>query len=192
MNRKTNISMNEAINARIASIEKKRKIERFSSLIADHEGYKPKAYPDPVRGKDTMSVGYGINLEEAYNKNLLRSYNIDPDAVRAGKVAVPKPVAREILKKTTALSMKTAERYLDDFYSHPESVQLVVTDMAYNLGENRLAGFKDFKKSIDTRNYKEAAEDIKYTDKTRTKLTPYWEQTKRRAVNLYNILKNVE
>jgi len=52
------------------------------------------------------------------------------------------------------------EALVPDLYEHPDDIQRVLTNMAFNLGRNRLSKFRRMRKAINARNYAEAADEM--------------------------------
>ena len=49
---------------------------------------------------------------------------------------------------------------MPNFNEHPAQVQSVLVNMAFNLGPNKLAGFKDFKEALLRKDYQSAANEM--------------------------------
>ena len=70
-----------------------------------------------------------------------------------------------------------------EFQSFPEEVQLIIANMMFNLGQTRLAKFKDMKKALDNQDYEAAAAAM--ID------SRWYNQVPNRAKRLVERMKNV-
>ena len=74
------------------------------------------------------------------------------------------PVTVERVEDVYADDLSTAftavKNLVPDICDHPEAVQLVLTNMAFNLGQTRLSGFKRMLAAVNERNYKQASVEM--------------------------------
>jgi len=70
-----------------------------------------------------------------------------------------------------------------NFSSHPEDVQRVLVNMAYNLGRSRLGKFKNMITAVNEGNYSKAADEM--VD------SKWYRQVKRRGEELVEIMRGV-
>jgi|DEB0MinimDraft_6_1074348.scaffolds.fasta_scaffold97444_2 GH24 family phage-related lysozyme (muramidase) len=68
-----------------------------------------------------------------------------------------------------------------NFSSHPENVQRVLVNMAFNLGRNRLSKFKNMITAVNEGNYSKAADEM--VD------SKWYRQVKRRGEELVEIMR---
>ena len=69
-----------------------------------------------------------------------------------------------------------------NFSSHPENVQRVLVNMAFNLGRSRLGKFKNMITAVNEGNYSKAADEM--VD------SKWYRQVKTRGVELVEIMRN--
>jgi len=101
--------------------------------LSRHEGRKPKPYKD---SEGILTIGVGWNLEAN---------------------GLPEDVIDHLLE----LGIENAEKALDAIHpnwrEHDEARQRVLLNMAFNLGQSRLAGFKKMWAAVAIGDYEEAA-----------------------------------
>lgn len=100
--------------------------------IKGDEGYNNKLYKDIV---NKWTIGYGRNLEDN---------GISPDE---GELMFQNDLARAV---------KDVQNYTW-FQLAPDSVQLALVNMSFNLGLTRLLGFKKMIAALTDKNYTKAA-----------------------------------
>ena len=132
-------------------------MNRIVELIKKHEGFRTYPYRDSV-GK--LTIGYGRNLED-------RGINKDE--------------ATYLLESDVSDFTQQLKDRLYWFDSIHENAQLVLIDMAFNMGLNGLLSFHQTLEHIKNENYKAASI---------TMLQSKWEkQVGNRAIELSEILK---
>ena len=145
--------------------------------IIENEGYSPRPYADSGRDKK-LTVGYGFNLEDPANEEILRS--VIKDEQRAedllnGDGRVSREEADKLLETTYKRSEEEVSELVDNFESMPEQVKKVLVDLSFNLGITRLSQFKKTLGLIEDRNFIEAGKELLRSN--------YATQVKRRALN---------
>ena len=58
------------------------------------------------------------------------------------------------------IAIQDAEALIPELYEHPEQVQRVMINMAFNLGRRRLGRFKRLLRALEDNDYKEAANQM--------------------------------
>lgn len=155
------------------------------STIQYNEGFEGLPYID-TRGN--LSVGYGFNLEDETISSLMPEH-LFKDGEWIGD-EITREEAQEISNVLELRAEGDAKEYLPSYELQPAHVQEVVRDMAYNLGRGKLNEFGGMKDALEEGDFQRAAEELKYhdPDAEEKELTPYYTQTKSRAVNNYNQL----
>ena len=114
--------------------------------IQKHEGAVYSIYRDHL-GNRTFGIGHLVTPE-------------DPEWLLPDR----SPVTAERVENVYADDLSTAftavKNLVPDICDHPEAVQLVLTNMAFNLGQTRLAGFKRMLAAVNERNYKQASVEM--------------------------------
>ena len=117
--------------------------QKSKDQIRQHEGCLYVIYSDHL-GFKTFGVGHFITSKD----------------VEFGQ-PIGTPVTSErvedVFDKDWEVSLETAKRLVGNFDSHPENVQLVLVNMAFNLGYNRLKKFQKFIGAVTIRDYQGAA-----------------------------------
>jgi lysozyme len=126
--------------------------------LFDEESLQLKPYTDSV-GK--LTIGIGRNLTDNGITQSEATYLCINDIDKA---------------------IKDLQFYLPSFVSYPDMVQLVLTDMTFNMGIYELLKFKNTLMFIKSGDYKSAAEEM---------LNSKWaKQVGQRAIDLSEILKS--
>lgn len=79
-------------------------------------------------------------------------------------------------------AVKDAESLIPDLYQHPEPVQRVMVNMAFNLGRIRLGKFKKLLRALKARDYIVAAEEMEDSR--------WYHQVGRRSKELVRIMES--
>jgi lysozyme len=116
-------------------------LEKVCALIAQHEGFRPQCYRD-TRG--FWTIGYGTNLDAAGAADRCEAAGLIWSALRGGQ-AITRSEGQMLLTQAAQHAMDVAVICVPGLLNMPESVQLVVVDMIYNLGRE---GFQKFQYMI--------------------------------------------
>lgn len=118
------------------------------------EKYTDKIYRDTV-GKRT--IGYGFNIDDPSVSKLL------PNDVIKGRRPLSQQEAEPIFQKLYGRAQKDAYDVIgaDTYLNLPPQIADVVDDMSYNMGRNRLSGFKKAISALQEGNYSLFAKEIK-------------------------------
>lgn len=124
--------------------------EILENQLKRHEGFRAFPYLDTV-GKTT--IGYGRNLSD---------------------VGVSIEEAENMLEYDMEKAIAAAEVIFDEFDSLNDVRKAVLANMAFNLGQAKLAKFHDLIKAVSSGDYKEAAKqmlDSKWANQTGKRAT---------------------
>jgi lysozyme len=66
----------------------------------------------------------------------------------------------ELFDRDMAWTFKDCHRLLPEFSDLPEEVRLIVANMMFNLGANRLGGFKRFLEAVGKKDWASAADEM--------------------------------
>lgn len=134
--------------------------DRLKTQLIRHEDLRLKPYMCPA-GK--MTIGVGRNIEDR---------------------GITKSEAMLLLDNDIEMCEEQLNDRIKDFQHYPDDVKLVLMNMCFNLGINRLLGFRKTLKNIADGEYIKASSEM---------LKSRWaRQVKRRARELSRILKNVK
>ena len=121
--------------------------------ITGNEGFKPRVYKDTV-GKNT--IGYGFNIDD----NTVRS--LIPKDILQGKRDMTQEEALGIRKTLTDRAFEDARGFVgDETFSNLSTQQrTALTDMAYNLGRNKLGEFENLRAALKKGDYEQAGIEV--------------------------------
>ena len=133
-------------------------LQRALKLVKAHEGLELKPYTDTV-GK--LTIGYGRNLSDR---------------------GLSEAEAEHLLINDLRIAEEDARSLSGPIWDYLSlDRKAVLVDMAFNLGKQRLKGFKRMWAALYNNNYDEAAKEM---------LDSYWAmQVGQRALNLANIMR---
>ena len=150
--------------------------------LIKEEGFRPKAYPDPLSGWKTPTIGVGFNLSKPGAKERISELGLNYDLILKRKQSITKQHALALLNDDIKIAENDAKKIFKDFDSHPENVKNVLTNMSFNLGYNRLSNFTKLIEKINNKDYVNAAEEMKNSS--------WFKQVGPRGVKLYNKIKS--
>lgn len=131
----------------------------------DFEGFRDRVYKD-TKGHPT--IGYGFNLDDPDMRSQI------PASVIAGIQPLDQKLADNIFIQRYNQAAKDAYKFIGPkLLELDPQRQAIIVDMAYNMGADKLAGFKLMKKAILSGDYQRAASEMKDSD--------WYKQTGRRS-----------
>jgi lysozyme len=128
-----------------------------AKMIERHEGKRNEVYLD-TKGIPTIGIGFNLNRNDAKNK--IESLGLNYNNVRNGSQSLTDQQIYSLFKDTLNEAINTAQSFVPNFNEHPANVQGVIINMAFNLGPNKLAGFKDFREALLNKDYSTAANEM--------------------------------
>jgi len=114
------------------------------------------AYPDA----DSKSIGYGFFLGNPNAKSRIESLGYDFESVFNGSQAITSQHAAALFRQDIQTATRDAQQLFRSYGQQPDAVQLILTDMTYNLGLDRLSRFPKFRAAIEAKDYQEAAKEL--------------------------------
>ena len=154
--------INENVTPVPTSVQSERVIEHglsgvdISKMIERHEGKRNYVYID-TKGHPT--IGIGFNLDRADAKEKLDNLGININNILNGQPLTDEQIYI-LFKDDLEQAIINAYKFLPDLDTHPSNIQIILTDMAFNMGLSKLSGFEDFKKALLNRNYSLAADEM--------------------------------
>ena len=124
---------------------------KFEQMEEAEEGFRSHVYKDTL-GID--SAGYGYNLK-ANPQKLLKE---EIDGIYANGITLER--ARELVELENEQVIKHLAADLPFFESLPDDAQIVLVDMAYNMGVAGVEKFKTMLADVENGDYEKAAEDM--------------------------------
>jgi len=143
-------------------------IEQIKEDLVKHEGYVAEIYLCS-ENYPTFGIGHMVTEE---------------DMEHTWPVGTPVTDERilQVFHDDCNAACTDASALFLNFSSHPENVQRVLVNMAFNLGRSRLGKFKNMITAVNEGNYSKAAEEM--VD------SKWYRQVKRRGEELVEIMKN--
>lgn len=129
----------------------------LTELITHHEGVRNKVYKD---SKGIPTIGIGFNLNSIQAARTLKSMGISYSNVLDGKRNLTDKEISYLFNISLDQAISDAAKFFPDIDHLPPPAQIILVDMAFNLGYTRLAKFKDFKAALEERNYRLAANEM--------------------------------
>lgn len=131
--------------------------DRLKGRLVGEEGRRLVAYPDHL---GHITVGVGLNLDEGHARTLLGWVGADYEAVRAGTVALTDEQVDRLLDRCVTEAEEAVRANVPGYASLPADAQLVLADMAFQMGWPRLRGFHLFLAAIARRDFSAAAAEM--------------------------------
>jgi GH24 family phage-related lysozyme (muramidase) len=125
--------------------------------LAQEEGDRQHVYVDTA---GHPSVGIGFNLDRSDARSQLASVGADYDAVRAGTQDLTQGQIDQLFQHDVSTAVSTAQNYYSGFDQLDPTRQRVLTDMAFNLGPTRLAGFQNLHTALVNGDWNAAANEM--------------------------------
>jgi lysozyme len=114
----------------------------YYNFIKSSEGCKYSIYKDS-RGFNTVGVGHKMlptdKIKASYSEKEIQAF----------------------FNKDVAAAEKIARKQFPNFDSLPDNIKEILVSLAFNLGNGGLNKFKNFKKYIHTKDYKNASRELK-------------------------------
>tara|TARA_R110002110_G_scaffold186074_1_gene393086 strand:+ start:324 stop:764 length:441 start_codon:yes stop_codon:yes gene_type:complete len=121
-------------------------IEQLREELVADEGCVYEVYLDHL-GLKTVGIGH-----------LCRE--TDPEHDMEVGAPVSEDRVLELFDRDMAWTFKDCHRLLPEFSDLPEEVRLIVANMMFNLGMNRLGGFKRFLEAVGKKDWASAADEM--------------------------------
>ena len=138
--------------------------------IQHHEGVVYAIYKDHL-GHRTFGVGHLIT-------------EADPEWEMPNGTEIAPERVNDVYMDDIAEAFATVKRLVPNICDHPHDAQLVLTNMAFNLGHSRLKGFKRMLAALEQRNYPLASTEM---------LDSRWaKQVPKRANELARIMEDAQ
>jgi GH24 family phage-related lysozyme (muramidase) len=132
---------------------------KIRAMVATNEGRKAHVYID-TKGHPTIGVGY--NLDKSGARQELASLGLNYDALRSGAQSLTEAQIDAVFDKSLSSAMACTKQNHPGFNTYPQNVQLVATDMTFNLGCQG-ARWPHFIKQLESKDYRGAAANMRGT-----------------------------
>lgn len=156
-------------------------MDELKKMLIRHEGYKTNMYLD---SRKIPTIGVGFNLQRKDAPKLLSQIGLDYNKVVRGQQKLTSEQIDTLLEHDMKTAITYASQYFPEFATLPPSAQMILVDMAFNLGLTGLEKFHDLKAALQQRNYQQAANAM---------MDSLWfKQVKNRGVELVQMMKNIK
>ncbi len=159
-------------------IEPRFSIQSAAKFIRLYEGYSKHVY----YVYNIPHIGVGFNLTRSGAKKRIEAVGANYNAIRQGTQDLTDKQISQLYYDDLRKAIEIAKDFVSNFDKLPGGVQLIVTDMAFNMGRERLNTFEDFKISLLSKDYSNAAKEM---------INSRWyDQVKTRSKNLVKMMRN--
>jgi lysozyme len=129
--------------------------------ISRWEGIRTQVY------KDTMgipTIGVGLNLTTPAARTAVAALGLDCDALIAGTISLTDEQVDTLLGGSIDIALVTARKLVSNFDTLPEPQQIVITDLAFNMGGPTLSQFVHTLALIQAQNWADAARNLQQSN----------------------------
>ena len=133
-------------------------MELASRYTAHWEGQRSTMYRDT---KGIPTIGVGFNLTTASAPGQIAALGLDYPAVLNGSVALTPDQIDQLLQTTLQTAVAAAQALVSDFDSIPGPQQIVLTDLAFNMGQATLGTFVHTLGFVEQQNWPMAAYNLR-------------------------------
>lgn len=145
------------VNGRIEGLTDNPDIRTLIHVLARNEDRRERSYLD---SEGIPTIGIGFNLERGDAPVKIAALGLDYDDVVAGRQTLSDAQIDRLLADDLVTAIGDARDLFADFDSLTTPRQIVLVDMAFNLGKPRLANFRKMIAAIDAGDWEEAADQM--------------------------------
>ena len=132
-------------------------MEILRSYIKVNEGVKSVAYTDTTGHR---TIGAGFNLESSDAKAKVSALGLSYEKVKSGKEQISKEQIDLLMQDSINRAVRDAVAVVPGFDELNKDRQIVLIDLAYNLGRTGLRGFSKMLKAIASKDWNRAADEL--------------------------------
>ena len=151
----------------------------LKSFITKHEGKRNKVYLDT---KQIPTIGVGFNLKRSDAKAKIEKVGANYQNILNGKQLLTHKQIDLLLTDDINTAITDAKNFITNFDELPIQAKMVIVDMAFNLGAERLNKFQKLKAALEKNNYKVAALEMQNSR--------WYGQVKNRGKELVELMKS--
>lgn len=129
-------------------------IDAIKEHIQAAEGRRSSVYTDS-RGHPTIGVGFNLDRSDAQAK--IAALGLNYDQVRSGQQSLSNAQIDSLFNDDVNNAVSDARNLVSNFDDIPHDKQTVVTDMVFNMGAAKFAGFKDTIAAIEDEDWQAAS-----------------------------------
>jgi GH24 family phage-related lysozyme (muramidase) len=131
---------------------------RMYTYTSGNEGVKNKVYKD---SEGIPTVGMGFNLTRHDARAIIEDVGADYDSIMSGEAELTDAQTRFIADQNMRGAVEDARALVPSFNDLSESRQIALADMAFNMGRERLGGFKKMLAAIEQDDWVTAGNEVK-------------------------------
>lgn len=146
------------VDGRIEGLADDPDIRTLIHVLARNEDRRHKCYLD---SEGIPTIGIGCNLERPEARARIAGMGLDCDEVIAGRQTLTDEQIDSLLADDLATAISDARDLIANFDTLTIARQIVLVDMAFNLGKPRLANFRKMIAAIGAGDWEEAAAQMK-------------------------------
>jgi lysozyme len=128
--------------------------DELAKYLTLNEGIRTRRYYDS-RGFPT--IGAGFNLARPGARAAIEAGGADFDRIKSGKDTLSESQIAALLAADARTAIEVARSLFPGFDNYEPARQLVLADLAFNLGEAKLANFKVFISAVNAGDWDGAA-----------------------------------
>jgi len=125
--------------------------------ISRWEGIRSQVYNDT---KGIPTIGVGLNLTTHAAQSAVAALGIDINALLNGSLSLTSDQIDQLLDGSINLALVAARNLVPGFDGLPDNQQLVITDLAFNMGQPVLSKFVATLASINRQDWPNAATNL--------------------------------
>lgn len=157
--------------------------EALAQYISDNEGYRESPYFDT---EQLLTIGIGTLIDDSStgkaNIKRIEEMGYDLPSLREGYETLSREDALELMQQDMDTAISDAQELFSNFDNLTQERQIVLADMAYNLGKSRLAKFEDLIGAVEGNRWDDASDEIENSE--------YYSQVKDRGVRNRDTMAN--
>jgi GH24 family phage-related lysozyme (muramidase) len=147
----------------LANNEQKAKnwIEKWEGrreIAYDDKTSKPITPGTAIQGHPTVGVGFNLDRADAASK--INALGLDYERVRSGDQTLNNEQIDRLLEADVKKAVSDARSIVPNFDSLSEDRQIVLTDMAFNLGRGKLSKFEETISAVQKGDWEKAADEM--------------------------------
>jgi GH24 family phage-related lysozyme (muramidase) len=131
--------------------------EELRRYIVTNEGWRTRVYNDSL-GIPTIGVGFNLNRRDANQR--ITELGLNYEQVLSGEQELSVEQVNQLLDGDLDSSISTVQNLFPNFSQFSSGRQIVLIDLAFNLGANRLSSFTRMIAAINAGNWTQASVEL--------------------------------
>lgn len=129
----------------------------LNSYVTQNEGILNQVYFDSL-GIPTIGIGFNLNRIDA--RSCIESLGVSFNKLLRNEFRLSSEQIQILFERDVDSSIKIAERLFNDFSRISSVRQIILVDLAFNLGETRLSKFQKMISAVNNRDWTRAAFEL--------------------------------